>query len=67
MISETSVGFCPWLAETATTIGTNTEEFANGVQKAQDAIRRLLDRISPEGLWDAVQGVLSGKAVIRSS
>jgi hypothetical protein len=50
----------PWLAETATTIGTNTEEFANGVQKAQDAIRRLLDQISPEGLWDAVTGIFSG-------
>jgi hypothetical protein len=52
--------YLPWLSEHATTIATNTDDFANGVQKAQDAIRRLLDRISPEGLLDTVTGILSG-------
>lgn len=52
--------YLPDLSNQATNIATSTENFANGVQKAQDAIRRLLDRISPEGLWDAVTGVFSG-------
>jgi hypothetical protein len=52
--------YLPWLSEKATSIATNTDDFANGVQKAQDAIRRLLDRISPEGLWDTVTGIFSG-------
>lgn len=45
----------------ASTIATNTDDFANGVQKAQDAIRRLLDRISLDGLWDTVTGILTGE------
>lgn len=53
--------YLPYLAELAKTIGENVDQFANGVQKAQDAIRRLLDRISPEGLWDTVTGFLTGE------
>ncbi|TQR87612.1 hypothetical protein D8S82_05280 [Mycobacterium hodleri] len=53
--------YLPYLAELAKTIGENVDHFANGVQKAQDAIRRLLDRISPEGLWDTVTGFLTGE------
>src|SRR6185312_14958905 len=45
----------------AKTIGDNVDDFANGVQRAQDAIRRLLDRISPDGLWDTVTGFLTGE------
>jgi hypothetical protein len=36
------------------------ENFANGVQNTQDAIRRLLDRLSPQGLFDTVKGFLTG-------
>ena len=53
--------YLPYLAELAKTIGENVDDFANGVQKAQDAIRRLLDRISLEGLWDTVTGFLTGE------
>ncbi|MBB5165774.1 PE domain-containing protein [Mycobacterium sp. AZCC_0083] len=53
--------YLPSLSEHATTIATNTDDFANGVQKAQDAIRRLLDRISLDGLWDTVTGILTGE------
>lgn len=53
--------YLPYLADLAKTIGENVDHFANGVQKAQDAIRRLLDRISPEGLWDTVTGFLTGE------
>ncbi|WP_173010181.1 toxin glutamine deamidase domain-containing protein [Mycolicibacterium sp. P9-64] len=52
--------YLPALSEHATTMATNTDDFANGVQKAQDAIRRLLDRISLDGLWDTVTGIFSG-------
>lgn len=40
----------------ATTIG----DFAKGVQETQDSIRDLLDRLSLDGLWDTVTGLLSG-------
>jgi hypothetical protein len=45
----------------ASTFATTIDEFATGVQDAQDAIRRLLDRISLDGLWDTVTGFLTGE------
>ncbi|MDT5068664.1 MAG: hypothetical protein QOK02_4819, partial [Mycobacterium sp.] len=54
--------YLPWLSEHATTIATSTDDFANGVQKAQDAIRRLLNRISLDGLVDTVTGLFTGEA-----
>jgi hypothetical protein len=50
------------LAGYATENATKIDDFANGVQKAQDAIRRLLDRISLDGLWDTVTGIFTGEA-----
>ncbi|WP_193043933.1 toxin glutamine deamidase domain-containing protein [Mycolicibacterium baixiangningiae] len=38
------------------------DEFAGGVQETQDAIRRLLDRISLDGAWDMVKGIFTGEA-----
>ncbi|WP_081809303.1 toxin glutamine deamidase domain-containing protein [Mycobacterium sp. URHB0044] len=46
----------------ASAIATNTDDFANGVQKTQDAIRRLLDRISLDGLVDSITGIFTGEA-----
>jgi hypothetical protein len=49
------------LAEVAPAMAQSIDDFANGVQNAQDAIRRLLDRLSFEGLWDTVTGLLTGE------
>jgi hypothetical protein len=49
------------LADMAKTIGQSVDDFAGGVQDTQDAIRRLMDRISLDGLWDTVTGLLTGK------
>ncbi|MCV7430162.1 TNT domain-containing protein [Mycolicibacterium bacteremicum] len=48
------------LAGVADGIATSVSDFAGGVQETQDAIRDLLDRISLDGLWDTVTGLLSG-------
>lgn len=48
------------LSEVAKSVGDAVSNFANGVQKTQDAIRRLLDRLSFGGLWDTVTGFLTG-------
>ncbi|TQK29300.1 hypothetical protein [Arthrobacter sp. SLBN-53] len=48
------------LASAADEIATSVSDFANSVQQTQDAIRDLLNRISLDGLWDTVTGLLSG-------
>ncbi|MGB0971858.1 MAG: glycohydrolase toxin TNT-related protein [Mycobacterium sp.] len=49
------------LAEVASTVAQSVSDFASTVQQTQDAIRRLLDRISLAGLWDTVTGLLTGE------
>lgn len=49
------------LAGIADQLSTTITDFARGVQETQDAIRRLLDRISLEGLWDTVTGFFTGE------
>ncbi|HET6731341.1 MAG TPA: hypothetical protein VFH65_01500, partial [Mycobacterium sp.] len=49
------------LADSASTLAQLIDDFANGVQDTQEAIRRLLDRISLDGLWDTVTGFLTGE------
>ncbi len=49
------------LAEVSSTVAQSVSDFANTVQETQDAIRRLLDRLSIDGLWDTVTGLLTGK------
>ncbi len=49
------------LADMAQTVARSIDDFASGVQDTQDAIRRLMDRISLDGLWDTVTGVLTGE------
>ncbi len=48
------------LSDTASTIAQGIDDFASGVQETQDAIRRLLDRLSVGGLFDTVKGFLTG-------
>ncbi|MCF6387605.1 TNT domain-containing protein [Mycobacterium sp. MBM] len=48
------------LAGIADGLATAISDFAAGVLETQDAIRDLLDRISLDGLWDTVTGLLSG-------
>lgn len=48
------------LASAADEIATSVSDFASSVQQTQDAIRDLLNRISLDGLWDTVTGLLSG-------
>lgn len=49
------------LAEVSSSVAQSISDFAAGVQETQDAIRRLLDRLSLEGLWDTVTGFLTGE------
>ena len=49
------------LSNLAGTTATAVSDFATGVQETQDAIRRLLDRLSLEGLWDNLTGFLTGE------
>lgn len=51
------------LADTGKSLANTVKNFAFGVQSTQDAIRRLLDRLSLDGLLDAVGDVLSGDGV----
>ncbi|WKG03650.1 toxin glutamine deamidase domain-containing protein [Mycolicibacterium sp. HK-90] len=48
------------LAKLAKETATKIEEFAKGVQEAQDAIRRILDRMSLSGVIDTVKGIFTG-------
>lgn len=48
------------LAEAASTVAQLVSDFSRIVDDAQSAIRRLLDRLSFEGLWDTVTGWLTG-------
>lgn len=50
------------LSDTAKTMAQSIEDFAGTVQDTQDAIRDLMDRLSLEGLWDAVTGLFTGEA-----
>lgn len=49
------------LAEVSSSVAQSISDFASGVQETQDAIRRLLDRLSLDGLWDTVTGFLTGE------
>ena len=49
------------LADVSTSVAQSITDFASGVQETQDAIRRLLDRLSLDGLWDTVTGFLTGE------
>ncbi|MDX1874325.1 glycohydrolase toxin TNT-related protein [Mycolicibacterium sp. 120266] len=48
------------LTDTATTTAQKISDFAKEVQQVQDAIRRLLDRLSLSGLWDTVTDFFTG-------
>ena len=48
------------LADVSSSVAQSISDFASGVQETQDAIRRLLDRLSLDGLWDTVTGFLTG-------
>ncbi|WP_024447296.1 TNT domain-containing protein [Mycolicibacterium iranicum] len=50
------------LAEVSNSVAQSITDFALGVQATQDAIRRILDRLSLDGLWDTVKGVFTGEA-----
>ncbi|WP_277243519.1 glycohydrolase toxin TNT-related protein [Mycolicibacterium obuense] len=50
------------LAEVSNSVAQSITDFANGVQETQDAIRRILDRLSLDGLWDTVKGIFTGEA-----
>ncbi|WP_231737710.1 hypothetical protein [Mycobacterium sp. IS-1742] len=50
------------LSGLAADVGSSIDDFADGVQETQDAIRRLLDRISLDGVWDTVKGIFTGEA-----
>lgn len=48
------------LANFGDKMATTISDFAKGVQETQDSIRRLLDRLSLDGLWDTVTGLVTG-------
>ncbi|OAN39095.1 hypothetical protein [Mycolicibacterium iranicum] len=50
------------LAEVSNSVAQSITDFASGVQATQDAIRRILDRLSLDGLWDTVKGIFTGEA-----
>ncbi|WP_111511626.1 WXG100 family type VII secretion target [Mycobacterium kyogaense] len=50
------------LADVSNSVAQSITDFANGVQETQDAIRRILDRLSLDGLWDTVKGIFTGEA-----
>ncbi|MCV7288948.1 methyl-accepting chemotaxis protein [Mycolicibacterium wolinskyi] len=51
------------LADTAADIAEKADTFAGDVQQAQDAIRRLLDRLtSIDGVVDTLKGIFTGEA-----
>lgn len=50
------------LSESAGILAEQIDDFAKGVEETQNAIRRLLDRISLSGAWDVVKGIFTGEA-----
>lgn len=50
------------LAGMCTTIATQLNDFAGEVDKAQNAIRDLLKRLSPSGLWDTIGDLFHGES-----
>lgn len=51
------------VASEAGKLATQTREFADDVAHTQNAIRDLLDRVSPSGFLDGLKAVLSGDAL----
>jgi PE family len=51
------------VASEAGKLATQTREFADDVAHTQNAIRDLLDRVSPSGFLDGIKAVLSGDAL----
>jgi hypothetical protein len=51
------------VASEAGKLSTQTREFADDVAHTQNAIRDLLDRMSPSGFLDGIKSVLSGDAL----
>jgi hypothetical protein len=51
------------IASEAGRLETQTKEFADDVENTQNAIRDLMDRVSPSGLWDGITSVFSGDAL----
>jgi hypothetical protein len=51
------------IASEAGNLATQTKEFADDVENTQNAIRDLMDRVSPSGLWDGITSVLTGDAL----
>jgi hypothetical protein len=51
------------IASEAGKLATQTHEFADDVAHTQNAIRDLLDRVSPSGFLDGIKAVLSGDAL----
>src|SRR3954469_25923283 len=51
------------VASEAGKLATQTREFADDIAHTQDAIRDLLDRVSPSGFLDGIEAVLSGDAL----
>ena len=58
-LKDLSVGATK-LATFGSQMATTISDFAKGVRETQDSIRDLLDRLSLDGLWDTVTGLLSG-------
>ncbi|WP_157531130.1 glycohydrolase toxin TNT-related protein [Mycobacterium sp. IS-1496] len=50
------------LSTSAGILAEQIDDFARGVEETQNAIRRLLDRISLGGAWDMVKGIFTGEA-----
>jgi hypothetical protein len=61
-ISELS-GSLSQVASEAGKLATQTREFADDVAQTQNAIRDLLDRVSPSGFLDGIKAVISGDAL----
>jgi hypothetical protein len=51
------------IASEAGNLATQTKEFADDVENTQNAIRDLMDRVSPSGLWDGITSVFTGDAL----
>ena len=48
------------LATISDSVAKLVDDYANGVQETQDAIRRILDRLSVDGLLDAAKDIITG-------
>jgi len=49
-----------YLTQVSGDVAKLVDDYANGVQETQDAIRSILDRLSLDGLFDAAKDVLTG-------